>query len=240
MKAIIERIEATDHEINIIQDLILNRDLKEATDHETAKLNELEKKLNELNQDLERFEEIEDRNDQINDDLKIAIEDWGLYNNGVLACKWWDYDSDITDIEDYYILIRKYNDLDVSNEIELFIADYDTPVNNAFSEKMDIDKALEQLSELNSISEDEYIKINFLMEHYFQSFDEALYNYKEVIIYKNMDFEDLAKEYIDSNYDLQKEMGDLASYFNYEAFGRDMKAGGNFAKIGNDIYSYIG
>jgi antirestriction protein len=43
--------------------------------------------------------------------------------------------------------------------------------------------------------------------------------------------EEWAQEYIDSAYDLDKMLGTLASYFNYEAFARDAELGGDVTFI---------
>jgi septum formation inhibitor MinC len=211
-------------------------DLIEPTQEQEQKRDQAEQIIQELETDLELLEEVSIDTDSEHD-YKIAIEDWGLYNEGFLSCKWWDHNATLEEIETYYKLHRKYfASCCDSEEVELFIADSETPFK--CSEHDSIEETLYKLSEAEELEEDDLDKINFLIDEVGLSWNEALHDMEDVIIWENSDMEDVAREFIDSCYNLDDMMGSLSSYFDYEALGRDMKMDGNYYEIGSDIFEY--
>jgi antirestriction protein len=59
-----------------------------------------------------------------------------------------------------------------------------------------------------------------LVESYEEDWD------RDIIYYKNMSMSDVAYDYINECYDLEKMLGNLACYFDYEAFARDLSFDG--------------
>lgn len=200
------------------------------------KIDALDKSLDELNYDLEMIEDIERNSDLINSDYSIAVEDWALYNEGWLACKWWDKDSNIDDIENFYKLARKYILRENFDEVELFIADSDTPMNSEFTENTCISDALEKLNRLYDLDNRDIKKVEFLIsENFADDLEDAISKIDDVCIYENMDMEDIARDYIDSCYTLDDF---VLRYFDFKSFGDDLESDGNYFTVGSDIFEY--
>lgn len=56
--------------------------------------------------------------------LQIAVEEWELYNIGILLCKWFDSETDIEAINEYVREIKISNNLN-PDDLELFVADWE-------------------------------------------------------------------------------------------------------------------
>jgi len=234
MKQIINKIEETEEKISNLEDRLYEEENENEIKVLERKIEVQNDILEKLQEDLELFEDVDIEADE---DYKIAVEDWGLYNEGILCCKWWDSNASYEEIETYYKLKRKYLASSCDpDEVELFIADYETPFK--CSEHDNIEDILDRLNELYALDDDDITKLTFLMEHQGLDFDEALHNYDDVVIYENSTMEDIAIEFVDSCYNLEDMMGSLSRYFDYEALGRDMEIEGNFTNINGDIYEY--
>lgn len=71
--------------------------------------------------------------------MRLAIEEWGLYNNGILTCKWWDTEEDnYENIVNYYQGLRKANSIEPFDDVELFIADAEDDVLDIAEENANI------------------------------------------------------------------------------------------------------
>jgi hypothetical protein len=139
-------------------------------------------------------------------------------------------DMEITSIDDFDLKLESVNGLEGYNFIE-----------REFTSTNDIDVHLDMLNQINYSRDTEILdKLDHLLEHYHNNFDDAMYHLDDIIIYSNMDMTDIAEEYIDGCYDLEKMLGNLSRYFDYESFGEDLMSDGNYIEVGNDIYEYRG
>lgn len=186
-----------------------------------------------------RLEEIEELRviNQDNDLLSLAVEDWGLYNNGIVVCKWWNSNDTLEDIEEYYKLLRVINDVEDFEEVELFAADIENDTLNIYDDSKSISSYFEIYEEIEMLDDVEKNKINVLMEYFGQSLEDAQYNMDEIICYENMDMEDIAEEYVDICFSL----GDFERrYFDFKSLAYDMELDGNFVNVDGCIYEYRG
>ena len=62
--------------------------------------------------------------------MKVAVEEYELYNNGVLLCKWFDLDEyTYEEIYEHVLSVKKELKINESGECELFVADYEEDYN---------------------------------------------------------------------------------------------------------------
>lgn len=127
--------------------------------------------------------------------LSIAVEEWELYNNGILLCKWFDSDSDIEDINDYVRNAKIENGLN-SEDLELFCADWEYDRFNIVSENSNIEKVFEIYQDLERFDEYELNKIEYLTSQCGYDLDDAIDKQEDVQIYDIDNFKDLVEEFI--------------------------------------------
>ena len=88
--------------------------------------------------------------------MKIAIEEWGLYNIGILTCKWWDTEVDnYENIVKYYQNLRKANSIEPFEDVELFIADAEDDVLDIAEENADIEDIIETYRRFEDFDEEQ-------------------------------------------------------------------------------------
>lgn len=153
--------------------------------------------------------------------LQVAIEEWGLYNNGILVCKWWDSETDYEDIVKYYQeLKRKYN-LECPEDVELFMADWENDELAICSEHSNIQEIFNTYDDLSSYEDYEIKAIKFLVDYQNYSVDEAINKKDDVIVYESNSYTQLAQELASEGL-----FGDipthLENYIDYEAMGNDL------------------
>lgn len=163
--------------------------------------------------------------------VRIAVEDWGLYNNGILVCKWWDSDSNIEDIEEYYKNIRKENNIYPSYEVELFSADWENDFLDICSENCNISEVLETYESL-SFDDEEIEKIQFLRSEGY-SYKEALEKLEDTQVYDVNSMEKLAEIFVNKGL-YGKIPANLINHIDYKSIGRDLSH--DYTKFNNKIY----
>lgn len=162
--------------------------------------------------------------------IKVAIEEWGLYNNGILACKWWTADNTIEEIQKFYSDLRKEHGIFPHDDLELFNADWEGSnminENTGFLRVQEISETLEQLT-----IEDQK-KINYLIEYNGCSFDEALEQYEDVELYEDTTMLQLAEQLINETWEVPEH---LVNYIDADKFANDLSMDG-YTVIDGDIY----
>lgn len=170
--------------------------------------------------------------------IKIYYTNLGLYNEGMLSGEWVELPATDEEIE----AVKARTGYDETHE-EYFITDYETDVDGL------------KIGEYDNIDE-----LNELAEVIDENDAEAV----EALIYFGYDTADEIREHIDDvcyittpsgfesdeeavGYYYAEECGGLnipdniKSYFDYEAYGRDIMLEGQFYTAENgDIYEYIG
>lgn len=164
--------------------------------------------------------------------IQVAIEDWGLYNSGVLVCKWWNMNNTIEEIREFYINLRKKHGIYPSDDLELFNADYEgtTLINECtpFEEVQELSEKLEALTDYDQK------KIDYLMDYNGCPFEEALEQLEEVELYEDMTLLDLAYELVEEGCFGNIPDNALAQYIDYEAIARDLQY--DYTVVNNDIF----
>lgn len=169
-------------------------------------------------------------------EIRIVIGSWGSYNEcneRALGSKWLtlnDYD-DWDEIAEE--LERQGFILDGIDE-ELFVQDIEGIPTDSEDWDNTHPKEIFELIKSSGVLNDNYK--HEIMEAYCEvrSFDEwadLVERYGEnwdddIIFYKGQDMYDVAYNLVNECYDLEKMLGNLASYFDYNAFARDLSFDG--------------
>jgi antirestriction protein len=113
-------------------------------------------------------------------------------------------------------------------EIEFIDGDADEL---ALFDAMDVDQSNveDYYDALDDLDEDEIIAIVILMKDIGYDFESARDNASDLVVYGEFDSdEDFAMEYVDGIGSIEDALGDRAEiYFDYDAFGRDLRLGGD-------------
>lgn len=97
-------------------------------------------------------------------------------------------------------------------------------------DQSNLEEWLEQAKEFDLLSEDEQQAVKWLVEDIGKDMNEAIEKAGDVCIFTGTR-EEYAQEFVDDCYDLERKMGDLAQYFDYDAFGRDLELSGDIVEI---------
>lgn len=162
--------------------------------------------------------------------VRVALEEWGLYNNNILVCKWWDADTDEKKIIKYYTRLREIHDIKPYDDLELFNADWEGSelINEStpFSKVKAINEILESLNCVDKKKFDYLIWEGYTMEDATERLD-------DVEIYEDLSFEELAGQFIDEGI-----FGDIpdaiAGYIDYKKLGRDLSF--DYVEFGGDLF----
>lgn len=152
--------------------------------------------------------------------IRIYVTNLGKYNEGLLVGKWLELPASDEEIEE------ALNEIGINeNYEEYFITDYEAPFKIGEYDNLDeINDKAEQYESLCLEYDSE--AIDALLDEYY-TLDEL--EDLEFYIHYNVDsMSDIAYEYVHECYDIDNMMGNLSSYFDYEALGRDMKLEGNY------------
>jgi|FLYL01.1.fsa_nt_gi antirestriction protein len=158
----------------------------------------------------------------------IWVGDLGDYNAGILTGEWIVIEADTT-VEEIHERIATILSQGVSEDSpheEWLICDYNNlPLSGPYT-SLETVVAIARL-----VHEYDYAVVEAYLDHFgAEAIDELEERYCGLF----ESVEDYAYELINDCYDLQKLMGDLASYFDYASFARDLE-------LGSDITSaYVG
>lgn len=153
--------------------------------------------------------------------LQVAIEEWGLYNNDILVCKWWDSDADYEKIVKYYQELRRKHNIECFDDVELFMADWENDSLGICSECANIAETFEKYNELENLKDYEIEAIKFLVDYQGYSLEDALNKKDDVIVYEADNYTDLAQIFVDEGL-FGNIPTHLENYIDYEAMGRDL------------------
>jgi len=127
--------------------------------------------------------------------MKIAVEEWELYNHGHLLIKWFDTELDtIEEIEQYVASIKASEGLN-SADMELFIADYEAnylyPQGGLSFDSECLLEAYEVAEQMDSLNDTELKQYKAMINAGYKH-KEALQSYEDVEIYEDTSMEELA------------------------------------------------
>ena len=162
-------------------------------------------------------------------EIKVFVTNLGKYNEGELVGEWLDLpatDDEIADLLDRIGINERYE--------EYFITDYETDIEGLaigeYESLESLNDIAEQLSELND-SELECVEALMISGSTLQ---EAIDSYPDCVVYPDChDMTDIAYEFVESAGLLDSLPENLRSYFDYEAFGRDLGYEGRYVFLDN-------
>lgn len=140
---------------------------------------------------------------------------YGKYNNGSLFGLW----LDITKFNDYDEFIDVCRQLHADEEDpELMFQDYECFPRELYSESCMDEDTFDQILEYGELSEDEKEAVDNFLEN--NDFD--MEKFREAYVGKWDSEEEFAYHIIEECYDLDKMMGDLSRFFDYDAFASEL------------------
>lgn len=145
----------------------------------------------------------------------VYCSTYGKYNNGCLFGIW----LDITKFYDYDEFIDVCRQLHADEENpELMFQDYEFFPRELYSESCMDEDTFEKILDYGSLSEDD----KEAFDDFLQNNDFDMEKFHEAYIGKWGSKEEFAYHIIEECYDLEKMMGDLARFFDYEKFAQEL------------------
>lgn len=102
-------------------------------------------------------------------------------------------------------------------------------------DQCNIEEWFEQAEQYDDLSSDEQAAFRWLVDDCNQDTEYAFAKCSDVCIFEGTR-EDCVQQFVDDWYDLDKQMGGLARYFDYDAFGRDLELGGDIVEISPRVW----
>lgn len=150
--------------------------------------------------------------------MKICLNTWALYNNGIINCEWFD-------IEDYQDAIDQITELQEENglgdDCEIFVADTDDDVLNIGTESCNLEEVASIYERYESLYDSEADALKYLIDVQSYNIEEALDAIDDVQVYDYDNFEDLAYEFVEEGL-FGKISDTIKGYLDYEVIGRDL------------------
>lgn len=168
--------------------------------------------------------------------VRMVIGSWGSYNEcneRALGSKWLDFD-DYDDWDEIVEELQKEGfELDGIDE-ELFVQDIEGVPTDSKNWDFVYPKEIFETIKKSGVLDDEYkyeLMEAFCEVRSFDEWENRVEQYeddwdRDIVFYRNMSMLDVAYEIIDECYDLEKMLGNLTCYFDYNAFARDLSYDG--------------
>lgn len=173
--------------------------------------------------------------------LRIFIENLGKRNEGDMVGMWVDLPADFDQVLEK-IGISDEPDENGNYYEEYIITDFESDIQGVYvSEYADLEELNEIAEQLESLDDTEKEVIAAYLNNYSNDFDKALecVTNNDYTIYPNCySMGDVAAEYCEECGILDSIPENLRSYFDYDAFGRDMDLEGSFY-YSSEIGGYI-
>lgn len=171
--------------------------------------------------------------------LNIYLTNLGKYNEGELIGEWVSLPATQDQLERVLYRIGISSEPDENGVFyeEYFITDYETNVDGLeVGEYDNLDDLNEIASQIEDLTDSDLIALQaFLEEGYdFNDALEAVQDGEYTIYYDCHDMTDVAYEVVEQCDYLHGIPENIANYFDYEAFGRDLSFEGTFIFIGSD------
>lgn len=161
--------------------------------------------------------------------MRIYLTNLGKYNEGHLIGEWVDLPISNEELE------KVLDRIGINEEYEeYFITDYETDFDGIEIGEYSNLEALNEMAEtLEALDDDEKEVVNAIMSEGY-GLEDALEKKDDCMIYCDCsDMEDVAREYAEQTGLLDGIPENLQSYFDFEAYGRDMSYEGTFVFTNN-------
>ncbi|MGN0394254.1 MAG: antirestriction protein ArdA [Coprococcus sp.] len=176
--------------------------------------------------------------------LRIYLTNLGKYNEGELLGEWVELPVSQEELTKVFDRIQICHDnVDYSDECgnlyeEYFITDYETDIEGVevgeYSNLNELNELAEQLDELEEDAQ-KAIQAMLLDGYTFNDALEKASNGDYTIYYNCDDMTAVAYEVVENCGYLNNVPDNVARYFDYESFGRDLDIEGKFYNIGGDM-----
>jgi len=171
--------------------------------------------------------------------MRVAIENYEMYNNGILLCKWFDTnETTLEEITDWCKDVAIKNGFN-GDDMELFVADYEGDLGLYNGECLH--EAYRVTEQLEGLTDDEITGVKLMLEAgVVNDLEEAINNKDNIHNTGETSMEDVAYNYIEETGALSNIPDSLQYYFDYESMGRDMEINGTyFTDDNNEIWEYV-
>lgn len=157
--------------------------------------------------------------------FRVFLTNLGKYNEGELIGEWVDLPISDNELEEVLERIG----CDSPEYEEYFITDYENDYGIDVHEYANITYVMDMAEQLEDLDDYQTLIFCAYIENG-KDFDYAISHVDDAVIYYDfLDMTDVAYQVIDDIYpNLEKTMGNLSNYFDYEAYGRDLGFEGTF------------
>ena len=176
----------------------------------------VEERLAELGYTPEELQEaVSEHKSGCDGEPSVYVGTYGKYNEGSLCGLW----IDLSSFSDYDEFIDFYNAIHADEEDpELMAQDYEAFPRQWYNEGFMSEEDFDHIQEYTELCD----KYDVDAVDDYMEFADELDNFEEAYCGEWDSEEDFARHIVEECYDLEKLMGDLSRYFDYEAFGRDL------------------
>jgi len=177
--------------------------------------------------------------------LKIYLTDLQAYNEGHLVGKWLELPLSNFELSQAIseVLTEGETIAGTDNHEEYFITDYEWD-NLEFCQIDEYENIFELNTNMELISgldKDKLKSVSFLLsEGITRDIKDAIERSEDVIIHEHQNLENIAYELLEECYGVDKLAPIIANNIDYTSVAQDLKYGGNYWEIDNDVFEYIG
>ena len=162
--------------------------------------------------------------------LNIYLTNLGKYNEGFLIGEWVELPASEEELE------KVFERIGINEEYEeFFITDYESDFGYRVGEYDNLEELNEVAEQFENLDETEKEVFKALIDEGYSSEDalEKISDSDYMVFWNCSDMEDVAREYADETGLLDSIPENLQSYFDFEAYGRDMSFEGHFVFTDN-------
>jgi len=177
--------------------------------------------------------------------LKIYLTDLQAYNEGHLVGKWLELPLSNFELSQAIseVLTEGKTISGTENHEEYFITDYEWDdlefcQIDEYENIFELNSSMELLSDLDK---DKLKSTSFLLsEGITVDIEDAIQRSEDVIIHEHQNLENIAYELLEDCYGVDKLAPIIANNIDYTRVAKELKCGGNYWEIDNDVFEYIG
>ena len=176
----------------------------------------VEERLQELDYTVQELQEaVADHKSHCDGEPSVYVGTYGKYNEGSLCGLW----IDLSSFSDYDEFINFCKAIHADEyDPELMAQDYEGFPRQWYNEGFMSEEDFDNIREYTELCDKHG---NDAVDDYME-FEDSLDNFEEAYCGEWDSEEDFARHIVEECYNLEKMMGSLANYFDYEAFGREL------------------
>ncbi len=160
-------------------------------------------------------EEVEEHKSGCDGEPSVYVGTYGKYNDGSLCGLWVDLSS-FSDYDEFIDFCKAIHADEP--DPELMAQDFEGFPRQWYNEGFMSEEDFDHIQEYTELCD----KYDVDAVDDYMEFEDTLDNFEEAYCGEWDSEEDFARHIVEECYDLERTMGDLSRYFDYEAFGRDL------------------